>query len=115
MVANTYRVEYGKVTHFLVCLQHAEAAHAAGDTGGFDTFQQHLEGNELGTVASRQAGHDSDDLDDENDDEAALQGALEGYNSEDEVDLYTAFSSDDDDARPEAIDASDGGVTLYQR
>lgn len=102
----------------LVCMQQAEAAHAAGDTGGFDTFQELLEGNELGGGAAaerkermRVGDADSDDVDSEEevDDgvEAGLRAALEEGGSEDEVDLYAALDSEGEEpSGPHAAGAS---------
>lgn len=87
-------------------MQHGEAAHAAGDTGGLDTFQQLLEGNELGArppSKQRQLGEaDSDDAGDSDDDsggdgvEGRLQAVLEEAASDEEVDLYAAMNSDEE-------------------
>jgi hypothetical protein len=91
-------------------MQQAEAAHAAGDTGGFDTFRELQEGNELGvpttgkpTGRMRVGDADSDDEDSEADSgasegegtEALMKAALQDGDSEDEVDLYAALDSED--------------------
>ena len=96
-------------------MQHAEAAHAAGDTGGFDTFQALLEGNELGSgtrhpqrkqkpkrmrVRDAQSDEDGSDSDGGHVVEEGLREALEDGDSEDEVDLYAAMDSEEEPGAP---------------
>jgi hypothetical protein len=89
-------------------MQQGEAAHAAGDMGGFDTFEELKEGNELGGAprgerkgrmrvgdANSDDDEDSDDSDGEGGD-GQMGADLRDGDSEDDVDLYAAFESEEE-------------------
>jgi hypothetical protein len=88
-------------------MQQGEAAHAAGDMGGFDTFEELKEGNELGGAPREKrkgrmrvgdANSDDEDSDDSDGEGADAQmGAdLRDGDSDDDVDLYAAFDSEEE-------------------
>lgn len=104
-------------------MQQAEAAHAAGDTGGFDTFQALREGNELGgashptqrrqkRIRVGEAGSDDEYSESEEGDavEAALRDALDEGASDEEVDLFAAIDSDEE-ARQGTLEAAGAVAT----